>query len=412
MRRFPVWCGAVLSLLWLFLVVSPVVAQPSIADVLEGKSLDVAEVDPAIVEFFERFNKALAEGDSDAVMGMFDSQAFCAEVERSVSDPDAELMPWQTFEAFALPRMAADLCRPEVGVAWRRMQIKALKELGNNSYAVTARHWDHEGTHTKTTWYLRRSDIEIRLYDINQLDLGVHWSRLIASTMFQGEGTPSEKKQALLLMYTGMMSGANGNIEVAIQQLRQADNDALPELFRGMVWVALGSIYYDQGNAEQALAYINQVVILESASPFSHYMRAACLNDLGRHDEALVEADRYARSVGVDADVLVVVGDAYLGRDEYDVAFRAYEKALEDDPQHIEALFNVLYWLDDDKKAEFEKYYAAVEGRSAIGQELASWISEMDDPASLSALLEIHSRLHPEDDWVKAYSPEADVVGQ
>lgn len=412
MLMIPVRCGCVLSLLWLLVFVSPVVGQPTIAEVLEGESIDLAEVDPAIIEFFERFNKALAEEDVDAVAAMFDSQSFCAEVEQCVAGSDAELMPWQTFEALALPRIAADLCRPEIGMAWDRIQIKSVKRLDDNGYAVAVRNWDFEGIQSKVIWYLRLGETGLRLYDINQLDVGVHWSRLIASTLFQGEGFSPENREAMLLMYAGMMSVADGNIELAIGQLRRADHDALPETFRSLVWVALASIYYDRGDTEKALAYVDQAVVIESVSPISHYLRAACLNDLGRHDEALVEADRYTSLVGVDADVLVVVGDAYIGLDEFELAFRAYEKALGDDPQHIEALFSVLFWLDDDKKSEFEKYYLAVEGRTEIGQELADWLSGVDDPASLAALLEIHSRLHPEDEWVKAYTPEADSVKQ
>lgn len=410
MLGLPVRYRCVLAMLWLCAAVSPVVAQPSIAEVLEGKSLNPSEVDPAIVNFFDRFNKALTEQDTETVAAMFDTQAFCVEVDRCVSDPDAELVSWEIFEKNVLPRLAFDLCRPEVGMAWERIQIKAAKQNADGTYAVTARHWDSEGVASKTTWYLRKGDPDTRLYDINQLDAGLHWSRMIASTVFQGEDFSPETKQAMVLMYDGLLTAAEGEIDLALEQLHEADSDALPDVLRGLIWCTLGTIYYAQDEPERALTHLDRAVVLDSASPLSHYLRAACLNMVARYDEALVEADRYAHSVGVDADVLVVVGDAYVGNEQLSVAIRAYEKALEDDPQHLDALYKMLLWLPDDRKNEFEQYYDKVEQRSVVGKDLAEALADVPDPVSLAALLRLHTRLHPQDEWVKAYAHQEAVA--
>ena len=403
MFALPVRLGCILTLLWLFTCASSVNAQAGIKEILEGESLKPAEVDPEIVNFFERFNKALTEQDTQTIEALFDIHVFVDELEKCMADPEAKPLPRQALETALLPRLAVDLCNPNACMAWARIQYKAVNETDEGALEVTTRQWDSEGIASKTTWYLRKNEQGLKLYDINQLDAGLHWSRMTAGSLLQASASP-QAGAALRGIYAGLMSMADGDVDQALEQLLLVDSEALPEVFHDLLWCSIGTIYLGNGEFEQALAYLDRAVILESASPLSHYLRAVCLNVLERYDEALVEADRYARRVGVDADVLVEVGDAFIGKEEYETGFRAYEKALEDDPQHFDALCNVLFWLDDDHKDEFEQYYTKVEDRSKVGQNLAEYLTEVSDPVSLKALLKLHARLHPEDDWVKQYA--------
>ncbi len=404
MSGISVRCWCVFVLLSICAFAYPIHAQPSIVEVLEGKSLNPSEVDPSILDFFERFSKGLVAQDTDSVAALIDTDALCDEIERCMPKSKTQPLDREFFKQQVLPVLAHDLCRPEVGMSWDRIQIKAVNKSDDNAIAVTARHWDHEGIGSKVTWHLLNGDQGMRLYDVNQIDVGVHWSRVMAASMLHVVGGNPEALVAIGLMYDGMLSAAQGDIELAIEQLEAVDSDALPEALRGMVFVVLGGIYMDQGEPTRALTYLDQAASLETPLPIGHFQRAVVLNELGRHGEALVEADRYAKLVGVDADVLAVVGDAYVGTDRFDMAVRAFKKALEDDPQHFESLCKLLMWLPDDGKDAFKQYYQKVERRSEVGKEIAEVLNDIPDPVSLKALLAIHEDLNPQDEWIKKYT--------
>ncbi|MEM1028293.1 MAG: tetratricopeptide repeat protein [Planctomycetota bacterium] len=376
------------------------------AAVFEGKTLDPATIEPDILAFLDELNDGLRRHDAQAVAALFDTDAWFAQVSHAYPEIDTDEPIWQTVRKQSANIFGQNLTVPQANMAWIRSEIKAIEPTHvENGFAVTMRHWDSDGIASKNIIDLVRTPDGLRFYDLTQLDLGVRWSDIFASGIAAGQMNRPGTQQSLLMAYGGVQALAEGNSQLALEQLEQVNLEVLPSALRPMILTSFCEAYYDLGDVEKALGHVTESLALypEHPQPLAHYYRAACLVDLERPDEALVEAMRYADLVGVDADIWVVVADAYMLQDRFDMGLSSYAKALDDDPQHYEALLYYLFFLGDDQKHEFRPRYEAVENRTDIGALLAEDLDALDDPAGLAALCAMHRELHPGDTWPADY---------
>ncbi|MBB6428651.1 tetratricopeptide repeat protein [Algisphaera agarilytica] len=381
-------------------------AKFDFAAVFEGKTLDPAAIPPDVPVFLDKLNDALRRHDANAVAALFDSDAWLQQVRHAYPNIDIDQPVWQAVKEQTPHIFGQNLTIPQANMAWVRGEIKAINQTHvANGFSVTMRHWDSDGISSKNILDLVRTPEGLRFYDLTQLDLGWRWSDLFAASIAVAELDRPGTQQSLVMMYGGVQALAEGNAELALQQLERVNLELLPASLRPMALTSLCETHYNLGNLDAALGHVTESLTLypEHPQPLAHLYRAICLIELDRPDEALVEAKHYAEQVGMDADVWVVVADAYFLQGRHETGLASYAKALDDDPQHYEALLYYIYYLDDDRKAEFRPRYEAVDNRSEIGALLAEDLEWLEAPEALAALCAMHRELHPDDTWPADY---------
>lgn len=79
----------------------------------------------------------------------------------------------------------------------------------------------------------------------------------------------------------------------------------------------------------------------------NEYQHLRRLQQQGKYQQAILDANRYLRKYPKDADVRLVLGQVYAGQKQYDNAFYQYRRALADYPTYTDVRIALIYLLLD-----------------------------------------------------------------
>lgn len=140
------------------------------------------------------------------------------------------------------------------------------------------------------------------------------------------------------LYFMALIDQQSGRIEVAEHRaaellvLKPNDGKALN---------LLGTILMSQGRLEEAYGHFSDGIHHDQDNPMLHVNAAICQIGLGNPDES-IELCKSALKLRADyANAWNILGNAYLGKSDYDAAADAFRNALEKQPGFLEAHFNL-----------------------------------------------------------------------
>ena len=112
-------------------------------------------------------------------------------------------------------------------------------------------------------------------------------------------------------------------------------------------WVSKGAHLCDLNRDEEALAAIEQAILLEPKDPIAWFVKGISLANLNRNEEALAA---YEQALGLepsDAATWINKGNSLLRLNREEEALAAYEQSLVLDPNYATAWFGKGYSLDE-----------------------------------------------------------------
>ena len=109
------------------------------------------------------------------------------------------------------------------------------------------------------------------------------------------------------------------------------------------------------------------------------FFRAWALNDLGRSEEALHHARRYAERIDADAQVNIEMARALMGLDRTDEALAHLGMALDDAPGELNALAYLARLLPAEREAELAARLAHLRRPATEFEQLAEELLDADE---------------------------------
>ena len=130
----------------------------------------------------------------------------------------------------------------------------------------------------------------------------------------------------------GNLAGAAGLLERALKQKDDAEAHQL-----------LGNVYAAQGGYESALEQFGRVEKLQPNDPAAHFQLAQILAQIDQLEESIREQQAGLALSGTNADDWNYLGELYVRARQVDAARKAFEQALQLNPEHVLARTNLSH---------------------------------------------------------------------
>ncbi|HEY4187151.1 MAG TPA: tetratricopeptide repeat protein [Polyangia bacterium] len=132
--------------------------------------------------------------------------------------------------------------------------------------------------------------------------------------------------------------------ETALRKAVELDGNS------AFVWNNLGLVAFARGRDQEAFLNFQKASELDPKYVEARLNKAVIFMDCGDYKHARVELQRAVDASPGDADAYVALGVASRGENKLDDARRAYEKALEIEPEHQAALYDLgIFYMEFDK---------------------------------------------------------------
>ncbi len=104
---------------------------------------------------------------------------------------------------------------------------------------------------------------------------------------------------------------------------------------------ALASLSFAEGDYPDAAKLLREAAIHLGSDPHLHLMLSKCLTRMGRTEEAVAEAVKFADASGGGAVFALALGDAFKEQGDAVSAAAAYQKALQKNPEMVQCLLGL-----------------------------------------------------------------------
>lgn len=288
---------------------------------------------------------------------------------------------------------------------WYRHQISRIDFLDEFVDAeVFVRHWDADDITARQLLWLHRTDDGWKIYDVADLSIGVSYTSMGAIGLRQAAaGNLSEEDVFAIRTLTQLAQVMNdADLVTASELINQLKGRPVPDFMEWFRCFMEGVVSMQYGGGV-ALEAFDKVEAYRPNVPMLDYMRAVAYNLMSRHDRAEFHARRYLQRFGDDADALVEVARAQIGRQQSDAAIQTLRLALDDTPASLTAIELLAICLPDERKAEFLADFRLVRLPSESFQYLADSFEILKEEKPLRLLVEEMVKTHPEETLLDYY---------
>ncbi len=324
---------------------------------------------------------------------------------RDICHTDANLA---AGESWALAGYQADLLRPGSRLGVTRYEVKGIRKAFSvqtgqaHAYREVFVRFTYEDGSQDRFWLLMRQDTKPwQCCDHVNLDMGWRGSEL--STRFLLDVDQWEIDRIHLRFETlidAHIKVAECDPEAAIRLAEPVDpTQTILESYRHAV---LGRAYLDMGQMTRALHHFNLAQDLRPSYRYVSIYKAQACNGLGLYDRALEHLDEYADALGPCQDVEFLRGEAYQALGSPPKAADAYRRAMEHRPW-LMPLLGFGQVVEADRAGEVGRYYLKLDAPTESFYALANAYMDAGADHSLSALLDAHRRIKPDDQALPFY---------
>jgi tetratricopeptide (TPR) repeat protein len=378
----------------------------------------------------------VAEGELARELDVFFKElgaAFRArDQERLVAHYDAERMFDQLADVDLLPpaerrnrRRSVESMRGALGRAllqradvfqWQGVEVRNVKHLPGNDIVVIVRHHAPEGITLKMRWWLAHGPDGWKVYDMEDLDMGMRFSTICALVVGVGAGNIPDTVRGGKGVTDALVALVRNDTDTAERKLKSVENVKLPKQMEAMRHVARGSLHLQRGQFQEALAAYDRAHASHADMPCLNLLRGIAFNGLGQWDKALKHIEAYRGLLGEDPLVCWQLGEALRGKERFPEAAVAYRKSLDQNPKEGGAFIGLLHSLTaQDKRDDLPARFAKLDKHEEVFAIAAEDCREGQDSAGLEqislAMQKIDPRYAPADYYlslVRAWAGRAD----
>lgn len=365
---------------------------------------EVARLSP----IFHKLGRALEAGDTNGAAEAFDVTRMMTELEQiGTFDqlPARDKGPFKRGMQNGINnKLGQNLIANEL-FRWTRTDIHHVRWSSDRQEVVVIavhRSADMDDLPHRIRWWLVRRAEGWKIYDVEDLHLGLRFTRLAAvmatPDMIQKiSRNPQEFQTAITALRETFGLLAKGDVEGGDKALAPARGVKWPKQMQAVIELAEGMILLGRGDAAGALDRIEIADRLLPEMPVISLARARAYLLLGRHAQACAAVSAYQKELGPDALSCTLEGEALEAQGKNAAAAAAFRRALDEAAESTEAFDGLRRVLPDAQKKELGDRLARVKEPQKIYDELVRLARADGDEAAANALLDGLLKAKPDD---------------
>ncbi|HVX15660.1 MAG TPA: hypothetical protein VHC22_31025 [Pirellulales bacterium] len=288
-------------------------------------------------------------------------------------------------------------------------EVKRVNFQGGRDEAILfSQHRTAEGHGVKIRWWAARSQGKWKIYDFEDLEMGVRSSTNAAALMDAAgkQGFSPKQSEAVNAVGAATTFLVQREYDRAEQQILPTLDVPLPKALAAWRFAQLAIVQTSRNNWEQVIGFVDRAAAVNPDMPMLPMLRAQALNGLGRFDEAAVEARKYITELGGDDHGSFLLGTALTGMGKKDEAADAFREGLGDYADSVENLVGLAGVLSADDMEEVAERFEEFERPAARFQEVAGQLVAEENSAALAAVVARNRLLAPRDPHNDFYQGE------
>lgn len=357
---------------------------------------------------FDALGGALAREDANAVRGMFDVGRMFAEMERIGAFeriPEAKHHGFQTGARQGLESKLGEALVGNPLVRWQTTDVRHLRWSADRREVVVIavhRSGDADDLPLRCRWWLARDGAGWKVYDLEDMLLGMRQTRVMASMM-----TPemiNRIRRDPLAVQTAVGGVRDAMVHIGRQDVNAADlalaparDGEWPPAVRALIELIEGAIVLGRGDPDAALARFDAAERLLPNVPGAVLARGSAYVALGRLDDALAAVRAYQKEVGPDSLSLALEGSVYEAQGKTAEAATAFRKALDEAPADAAAFDGLRRTLPTGQKKELGERFARLKDPRKAYSELVGPALRDNDDETAGVLLDALLKAQPDD---------------
>lgn len=318
----------------------------------ERKPLDEKEVAADLPRFFESLGADFAAADAERIMARFDLDRMADELAAVPGFPVRTARERRGFVQGMREGMGRSLTRPGAAMRWTSSEVRGVKKLNNDDAVVIVRHRTASGYALKMRWWLTRRSGQWKVYDLEDLDLGMRVSALTGALAVQAAGNLTETGRALKTLGEAFQAIRQEDFDGADRKLAQVAAVKLPKEVEALRQLATAVVRLEHGQANESLEALDAAAALQPDVPLIDFLRGRALNFLGHWDKAEPPLEKFRDLLGDDDAVCRELGLSLRGQKRFADAAGEYRKALDANPKDAVAYQGLLKCLDANAAAD------------------------------------------------------------
>jgi tetratricopeptide (TPR) repeat protein len=369
------------------------------------KPLVEAEAERELMPLFDDLGRALREADGTSINAHFDLACMADEYAALVAFPFRSPQAKRDFmngarTGFGQARNTFVELR-----AWNTSEIHKVKKLSDVTVVVIARHRNPNGTSQKMRWWVTRRFGTWKIYDLEDLDVGLRMSTVMGSLAEQGRAMLGQPRLDMLpeaavaaqnLKAAQQALDAQQNPNAAEQLLALVPAQRLPPPIEVLRHQIKGLIHLRRGQFQDALNAFEAAKRIQPDAPVLDHLQGTTLTHLNRWAEALEYLQAYRDLLGEDADTCRVLGVTLNRLGRYSEAVQLFRRALDFNPKDTRAFQGLLRSLtSNDKLDDVGARFALLETPAQFFDEFAEECEKREFPQLLEPLVQAMRDIAP-----------------
>lgn len=357
-----------------------------------------ADIEQEVRPLFQELGDDFRAGAGERIIRHFDPERTVAELRAfGFAEFNAGAKGTEFLKGFR-QGMTRSLEKQAPLLAWKDCEIKQVKKLRRLEAVIIARHRHDEGAIAKMRWWVTKRDGTWRIYDMEDLEMGMRISAG-ASTLLAGGPGQAQRLQEFARATECLREvinslGVKHDVDAAERKLREIEHVALPRPYEAMRWMLTASIQIQRGQHRDALATLDRAHGFHAEMPILDLLKGMACNGLNERERALVHLKAYEDLLGDDANVCRELGFALHGLNRIDEARAAYRKSLDYNPREIDAFLGLLRTVGaGDACDDLGPRFAKLGNPQASFEECLRDCQQARDAASLTALAQAMRKL-------------------
>lgn len=297
------------------------------------------EMADSLKVLFDDLGAALRARDANRIVGHFDPDRMFDELLGQGLLPPRFRNERAGFVSGIQIGLRTSMLKQAPLLDWTAFEVRSIKNLADDEIVVIARHRDQDRHSLKMRWWLKWRGNAWRIYDFEDLDMGVRASTLMGSVVAMQDGEIRALAQAVQTLQEALLAIAvQQDANTAEKKLKQVARARFPPALDALRQLAQALVHIARGENEEALKSLDLAGQLQPDMPALDMMKGTVYNQLSQWEQAVTHLQTYQKLLGDDANLCFQLGLAQHNLKRYAEARENYRKSLDDDPEQAEAL--------------------------------------------------------------------------
>ncbi len=374
----------------------PARRQREIAQAFQNpQPLDEMVVAAEVQGLFRGMRDAFAARDSNRLVNFFDVDRIFDEMVAQDLVPPALRRQRDGFVIGFRTGAGQALARNEAFLNWNEVEVKNVRKLAGDEAVVIARHRIADGGSLKIRWWVTKRDGTWRVFDFEDLDMGVRVCSILGAIAAMGPNHPDLPR--INHVSQAIQAAVRQDADGAERHLAQVAQARFPPQLDSVRHLASSLVHLQRGQFEEALKAVSRAEALNPNMPGADLLRGVSYNRLGQWDKALAHLDKYRALLGDDAAVNRELGESYRGLNRFAEARVAYRKSLDEGPKDQDAFLGLVRTIGpDDDAADVGPRFRKLGPTREYFEECAEDCRQAHDGPMLGQLAAVMRELDPD----------------